>query len=144
RGMPWPPPGGPPGGPPGAGGGPPGGPPGAGGPPGGPPGAGGPPPGVAGGPPGGAMTMDPSQHGSGRGGFSRVTYMEVKLHVEPDKSTGIFAGATGEMEIEAPDYRSAGHLIVNTDRGDLFINFLEGNERGVLSADMTVDGERST
>ncbi len=87
------------GGPPGAGASPGGGPPGAGAPPGGgPPGAGGPP---GSGPPGGEA---PGIEG-GQEIFKRVHYMETKLHVVPDKCSGIFAGATGDMEIIAPAYR---------------------------------------
>jgi hypothetical protein len=121
---------GPPGGrPPGAG--PPGGgPPGAGPPGGGPPGAG--PPG--GGPPGGGP---PDM-------FKRFHHMDVKLRVDPERSTGIFDGATGEAEIEAPNYKFGGYLVVNTDDGDLRLDFLEEGKMGRLDADLSVDGENST
>jgi len=133
------------GGPPGAHGGPPTGaqaggpPPGvqAGGPPGGPPGdGGGPPPGVG-------APEAPGMEG-GQEIFKRVHYMEAKLHVVPEKSTGIFAGATGEMEIFAPEYKMAGYSLINTEHGDLKLDFLEKGTRELLEADLSVDGENST
>jgi hypothetical protein len=123
--MPTPPPGGPPHG--GPGGPPPGV---AGGPP-----AGGPPPGVAGGPPPGAP----------RGLVGgRPFYMEVMATVDPAKSTGIFANSTGQMEITAPDYDMAGHLVINAKHGDLRLDFLESGGRGILNANLWVNGELST
>jgi hypothetical protein len=140
---------------------------GAGGPPpgmgaGGPPpgvGAGGPPPGVAaGGPPAGMRPGGPPP-GMGPGGgpppgadpadtdvsrFRKIHYMQVKLQVDPEKSTGIFAGATGEMELETPAYRMAGYLVINAKDGDLRLNFLEKGQLGQLNADLWVDGENST
>jgi hypothetical protein len=129
-----PPGGGPPGGGP-PGGGPPGGPPGEGGPPGGPPGEGGPP-----GPPGGEA---PGMEG-GQEIFKRVHYMETKLHVLPDKCTGIFAGSTGEMEFIAPNYKMAGYLVIDTEHGDLRMDFMEAGTRETLNADLWVNGEEST
>ncbi|MGI8631141.1 MAG: hypothetical protein ACR2NA_01130 [Solirubrobacterales bacterium] len=58
--------------------------------------------------------------------------MESKLHVVPDKCTGIFAGATGEM---------AGYLIINTESGDLKLDFLESGSRETLNADLWVNGQ---
>src|SRR4029077_8912478 len=51
--------------------------------------------------------------------FKRFHYMDVRLEVVPEKSTGVFSGATGEIRVHAPNYRMAGHLIVNTAQGDL-------------------------
>jgi len=152
--MPSPPPGGFPGGPPpgvsGAGGPPPG--MAAGGPPqgmtaGGPPlgmmAAGGPPPGApAGGPPPGM----PGTAGAPGGSLvhGRPFYMEVKLLVDPEKSTGIFAGSTGEALLTTPNYEMAGHLIINTKHGDVWLDFLEHGGRGVLRADLWLNGEKST
>src|SRR4051794_15984259 len=104
--------------------------PGAGGPP---PGAGGPPPG-AGGPPG----------GDGQEEVFRVHYMETMLRVVPDKSTGIFEGATGEMEVMAPNYKMGGYLVVENEQGELRMNFLEAGTRETLNADLWIDGENST
>ena len=102
---------------------------------GGPPGlAGGPPPGAAGGPPGGPRGLV--------GG--RPFYMEVMATVDPAKCTGIFANSTGQIEINAPDYDMAGHLIINTKHGDLHLDFLESGGRGVLNANLRVNGEHST
>ena len=130
-------------------GGPPSGLPGAGGPPPGTAGTGGPPPGMAaGGPPPGAAAGGPPAGAPGAGGpglaHGRPFYMEVLLRVDPEASTGIFAGATGEVELATPNYKMAGHLIINTKDGDLRLNFLEAGERGVLKADLWVDGENST
>jgi hypothetical protein len=120
------------GGPPGHGGPPGGGPPGEGGPPGGPPGEGGPPGGEA-----------PGMEG-GQEIFKRVHYMETKLHVLPDKCTGIFAGSTGEMEFIAPNYKMAGYLVIDTEHGDLRMDFMEAGTRETLNADLWVNGEEST
>jgi hypothetical protein len=131
-------------------GGPPPGVAGMGGPPPGMP-AGGPSPGMAptGGPPPGTAAGGPPE-GTGAGAphaglaHGRPFYMEVLLRVDPEKSTGIFAGATGEVELATPGYKMAGHLIVNTKDGDLRLDFLEAGERGVLKANLWVDGENST
>jgi hypothetical protein len=107
-------------------------------------GRGGPPPGLGGhGPPAGTT-------GGGEGGappfnpFKKVHYVATRFEVDPDKSTGIFAGATGEVELDTPRYKMAGHLVINTDEGDLRLDFLESSVQGVLTADLTVDGELST
>ena len=70
--------------------------------------------------------------------------MEGKLHVLPDKSSGIFAGATGEMEILAPEYKMAGFLVIETANGDLRMDFLEAGTRETLNADLWVNGEESS
>ena len=76
--------------------------------------------------------------------FKRVHYMETKIHIDPERSRGIFAGATGEMEVVAPNYRMPGYLVVDTAHGDLRLNFLEKGTRETLNADLWVDGENST
>ena len=103
---------------------------------------GGPPPMMGSGGPGAhgagpALGMDPSQ---------RPFFMKVSLRVDPEKSTGIFAGAAGQTEMSAPHYRMAGYLVVNTKQGDLRLNFLEHEkpEEGNLVADLQVDGAEST
>jgi hypothetical protein len=70
--------------------------------------------------------------------------MEVGATVDPAKSTGIFANSTGQMEITAPDYDMAGHLVINTEHGDLWLDFLESGGRGILNARLWVNGEQST
>jgi hypothetical protein len=131
------------------GGGPPGGGPPGGGPPGGhggPPGegggapAGGAPPAAHGGPPGGE---EPGMEG-GEEIFVRVHYMETKLHVVPEKCTGIFEGSTGEMEFIAPNYKMAGYLVIDTAHGDLRLDFMEAGTRETLNADLWVNGEESS
>ena len=74
----------------------------------------------------------------------RPFYMEVMLRVDPEKSTGIFAGASGEVELATPQYQMSGYLVIETDDGDLRLDFLEAGERGVLKADLWVDGAQST
>jgi hypothetical protein len=70
--------------------------------------------------------------------------MESKLHVIPEKCTGIFEGATGELEIFAPSYKMPGYLIVETDSGNLRLDFLEAGTRETLNADLWVNGDEST
>ena len=69
---------------------------------------------------------------------------EVTLRIDPEASSGVFAMATGEMRITAPNYRIAGHLVINTADGEVVMTFLESVERGVLNADLSLDGKRST
>lgn len=102
-----------------------------------------------GGPPAGAEHGGPSEGKSpgmegGQETFERVHYMEVTLCVVPDKSTGVFEGATGEMEIEPPNYEIGGYLVVNTADGDLQLDFLEQGTREALNATLWVDGDNST
>lgn len=82
--------------------------------------------------------------GVGQGIPPKNMWMEVRLRVDPEKSTGIFAGATGEMVLETPAYRHAGYLVIVTQQGDLRMNFLEKAEGRVLNADLWVDGANST
>ncbi|RFU82786.1 hypothetical protein DY218_31045 [Streptomyces triticagri] len=111
----------------------------------GPPGAGGPPgPGGPGGHHGPPGAGGPPGTENGKPIFKKVHYMESMLRVDPERSTGIFSGATGEFEIEAPNYRMPGHLVVDTADGELRLNFLEKGSRDTLSADLWVDGDRST
>jgi hypothetical protein len=70
--------------------------------------------------------------------------MEAKLHVVPEKSTGIFEGATGELEIFAPNYKMPGYLVVDTEQGKLRLDFLEAGSRNTLDADLWVNGAEST
>src|SRR5439155_23044276 len=98
------------------------------------------PPGMHGGPPG---SEAPGMEG-GQEIFKRVHYMEVKLHVVPEKSTGIFEGTTGEVELEPPKYRMGGYTLIQTEHGELKLDFLEAGSRELLEADLWVDGENSS
>ncbi len=69
---------------------------------------------------------------------------ELTVRIDPEASSGMFAGATGEMRITAPNYRIGGYLVLNTADGDVVMTFLESAERGVLNADLSLDGKRST
>jgi len=109
-----------------------------------PPPSGGPPPGMARG------GDRPDAHGQGQAPGTapsqRPFFMKVTLRIDPERSTGIFAGATGEAELSTPHYRMGGYLVVNTKRGDLRLSFLEHEqpEQGNLVADLQVDGSEST
>jgi hypothetical protein len=70
--------------------------------------------------------------------------MIVKVAAQPDKSSGIFEGAAGELEVEVPNYKYPGYLVVATKDGDLRLDFLEGREGEHLNAQLWVDGENST
>lgn len=76
--------------------------------------------------------------------FKRVHYMQVMLRIDSERCSGIFAGATGSVELATPSYRMAGYLIVETKHGDLRLNFLERGSRTALEADLWVDGDHST
>ena len=69
---------------------------------------------------------------------------ELTVRIDPQASSGSFAGAAGEMRITAPNYRIGGYLVLNTADGDVVMTFVESAERGVLNADLSLDGERST
>ncbi len=71
-------------------------------------------------------------------------HAEITLRIDPEASSGIFAMASGEMRITAPNYRIGGYLVINTAGGDVVMTFLESVERGVLNADLSLDGKRST
>ena len=96
------------------------------------------PPGVPATPPG----SEPPGTEGGKEIFKRVHYMETKLHLQPEKCTGIFAGSSGELEFIAPEYAMAGHLIVETRHGELRMDFMESGTREKLTAQLRVDGER--
>ena len=98
------------------------------------------PPGVPATPPG----SEPPGTEGGKEIFKRVHYMETKLHLQPEKCTGIFAGSAGELEFIAPEYAMAGHLIVETRHGELRMDFMESGTREKLTAQLRVDGERSS
>jgi hypothetical protein len=69
----------------------------------------------------------------------------VALTVLPDASSGIFAGARGEIELPVPSYREGGSLVVNTESGNLWMDYLElRTARSTLQTDLWVDGVRST
>ena len=94
-----------------------------------------------GGPPGQLVGQgDPSQWGAGRG----VVAHTIKLEVDGDQSTGIYAGASGEMTVEAPNHKTAGYMVITSQQGTLRLEFLEWYEKGQLVADLWVNGEKST
>jgi hypothetical protein len=68
----------------------------------------------------------------------------IRLVVDGKRSTGSYAGATGEMEIEAPPAVETGFLVVATRHGDLRLSFREWPKQGKLVAECQVDGEQST
>jgi hypothetical protein len=64
--------------------------------------------------------------------------------VDGDRSTGIYAGTTGETFIETPNHREFGYLEVETPDGKLHATFAEHAEDGKLVADLEVQGAKST
>jgi len=76
--------------------------------------------------------------------FRRLHYMDVRLHVDAARSSGVFAGATGELRIHAPEYRMPGYVVVNAVDGDLRMDFIERGALDVLRIELTVNGEAST
>jgi hypothetical protein len=99
-----------------------------------------------GGPPAGGAPGGPPGGGA-RPGFAPPPFTEVrkvKLYIDPETSTGIYAGATGEIEVDAPDHKEFGYMVVETQHGNLLLNFGEHGEGGKLVGDMWVDGEKST
>jgi hypothetical protein len=76
--------------------------------------------------------------------FKRFHHMDVMLHVVPERSSGIFDGASGQIEVAAPRYKFGGYLVVATRDGDLRLDFLEESNMGRLEANLWVDGANST
>jgi len=69
----------------------------------------------------------------------------LALTVLPDASSGIFAGARGEIVVTVPDYPDSGSVVVHTGSGDLWMDYLERRSaRARLQTDLWVDGVRST
>jgi len=84
----------------------------------------------------------PSPTGSGDGAPPEGT---VALTVLPDASSGIFAGARGEIELAVPNYWTGGSLVVRTTAGDLWLDYLEQHTPyAARRTDLWVDGARST
>jgi len=97
-----------------------------------------------GGPPAGGPPFAGGPPGDREIAFRDKYKTKVTLRIDPARSTGIYAGATGELSVEAPAHREAGHMVVNTAQGDLRLDFLEWPEGGKLVAELTVDGSKST
>jgi len=69
----------------------------------------------------------------------------LALTVLPDASSGIFAGARGEIVVAVPDFPDSGSVVVHTSSGDLWLDYLERRTaRASLQTDLWVDGVRST
>ena len=106
-------------------------------------GQGGPPP-SPGGPPGsGGEGMQPSSMAT----LMRdrpIRQTQCTFEVDGEASSGIYAGAGGELTLTVPNLKDAGYLVVSTDDGDLRLSFLEWSEGPNLVADLWVDGNKST
>jgi hypothetical protein len=74
----------------------------------------------------------------------KIAEMEILLSVDPEKSTGIFAGATGQTRVAVPNYRRGGQVVITTGDGILCLHFLETAEKNRLLADLWVDSGGST
>jgi hypothetical protein len=68
----------------------------------------------------------------------------VQLSIDGERSTGIYAGATGETFLEVPEHREFGYMEVETPNGLLHMTFTEHPEEGKLVGDLEVDGAKST
>jgi hypothetical protein len=68
----------------------------------------------------------------------------VEVAVDPARSSGIFAGATGLVEVDAPNYEVAGTMRIETATGDLWLDFLEVGAGAELTGRAVVDSDRST
>jgi hypothetical protein len=69
----------------------------------------------------------------------------LALTVLPEASSGIFAGARGEIEVAVPNYWTGGAVVVHTGGGQLWLDYLElRTPRATLQTDLWVDGARST
>jgi hypothetical protein len=75
-------------------------------------------------------------------GFTRIR--KVVLYIDGEKSTGIYAGANGQVEIDVPNHKEFGYMAVETKDGDLRLTFAEHGIPGKIVADMKVEGEKST
>ena len=96
-------------------------------------------------PPSGGRPMEGGPPGGGREVAFREKYKtKLTLRIDPARSTGIYAGATGEMTVEAPAHKEAGHMVVSTEQGDLTLTFIEWPEGAKIVAELKVDGARST
>jgi len=66
------------------------------------------------------------------------------LTVLPEASSGIFAGARGVVEVVVPNYREGGSMVVYTDAGRLWMDYLQRGDGSGLQLDLWVDNLRST
>lgn len=66
------------------------------------------------------------------------------FEIDGEASTGVYAGASGEMQMTTPNLKDAGYLVVNTADGDLRLGFLEWSDGPNLVADLWVEGNKST
>lgn len=66
------------------------------------------------------------------------------MEIDGEQSTGIYAGASGDVTLTVPNRKDAGYLVVATPDGDLRLSFLEWSEGPNLVADLWVDGTKST
>lgn len=78
------------------------------------------------------------------GGPAFQKIRRLRISVDGGKSTGIYAGACGEMEVTAPGHKETGYLVVASEYGDLRLDFCEWVEGGRIVADLKVDGGNST
>jgi hypothetical protein len=74
--------------------------------------------------------------------FQKIRHL--RFQIDPAKSTGFYAGASGEMVVVAPAHRETGYLVVATKQGDLRLQFCEWVEQGKIVAELWIDGDHST
>jgi hypothetical protein len=96
---------------------------------------------------GGRERVVPRRCGSGCSSRSPVGAPSgsVALTVQPEASSGLFAGARGGVELTVPNLWDAGALVVHTGSGSLWLDYLERHADGAgLETDLWVDGVRSS
>lgn len=68
----------------------------------------------------------------------------VRLKVDPTTSTGIFAGAQGEMNVTLAEPTVNGFMEIETDDGSIKLNFRERMEGTQVINTLWIDGTKST
>jgi hypothetical protein len=68
----------------------------------------------------------------------------VKLVIDPSRSTGTFAGAQGEMNVELADPKVNGRMTIETNDGIIELAYREHMENAQVFNTLRVEGEKST
>jgi hypothetical protein len=69
---------------------------------------------------------------------------QVTITVDGERSSGLYAGASGEARLQTPNFEVEGHLTVTTRHGMLSMHVRERFEEDRFLATGWVDGDRST
>ena len=68
----------------------------------------------------------------------------VAVTIRPEACSGIFAGAEGALRFSVPSVPGSGSLVIHTGSGTLWTDYVEACAPGTLTADLWIDGLRST